>query len=60
MPDAPGFLPMFLSLFFSEPWSRIVFHAETIQRWFLLSLIIGKAALVLDTWCGKGSVGLRR
>eukprot|EP00439_Symbiodinium_sp_Y106_P066383 s1784_g10.t2 len=50
-----GFLPMFLSLFFSEPWSSIVFHAETIQRWFLLSLIIGKAALVLDTWCGGGS-----
>ncbi|CAE7700762.1 SLC24A1 [Symbiodinium sp. CCMP2456] len=50
-----GFLPMFLSVFFSEPWSSIVFHAETIQRWFLLSLIIGKAALVLDTWCGEGS-----
>ena len=49
-----GFLPMLLSLFFSKPWSSIVFHAETIQRWFLLALIFGKSTLVLDHWCGGG------
>ena len=52
--DVPGVLPMLLSLFFAEPWSGILFHAETIQRWFLLALMVGKAALVLDHRCCGG------
>ena len=39
---------MLLSLFLAEPWSSFVFHAETIQRWFLLALMVGKATLVVD------------
>lgn len=41
-----GALPMVISLFCPSPWDGYVFRAETIYRWFLLALFLGKAYLV--------------
>ncbi|CAJ1362350.1 unnamed protein product [Effrenium voratum] len=51
-----GAFPMLLSCCFSPPLDSIVYHAETVQRWFLLSLLLGKATLVAGHW--SGGVGL--
>eukprot|EP00438_Fugacium_kawagutii_P010344 Skav210915 [mRNA] locus=scaffold4127:11132:29640:+ [translate_table: standard] len=41
-----GFFPMIISQLFDAPWNDIIFHAETVQRWFLLALLLGRATLV--------------
>ena len=56
-PDPPvaGFFPMIISQVFQSPWSDIIFHAETVQRWFLLALLLGRATLVGGLWSGAGN-----
>ena len=54
-PSPSGLFPMILSECFGQPWNEIVFHAETVQRWFLLSLLLGKAVLVGASRCGAGT-----
>ena len=46
---------MLLSQLFDPPLSDIVFHAETVQRWFLLALLIGRATLAGGHWSGAGT-----
>lgn len=47
---------MIISQVFQPPWSDIIFHAETVQRWFLLALLLGRATLVGGLWSGAGPV----
>jgi len=49
-----SFFPMILSQFFHSPWNDMIFYAETVQRWFLLALFLGRAILVGGCWCGAG------
>mmetsp|Transcript_68085 Transcript_68085/g.221691 ORF Transcript_68085/g.221691 Transcript_68085/m.221691 type:complete len:442 (-) Transcript_68085:369-1694(-) len=42
-----GFFPYIVAAFVPAPWNGIVSKAETIERWFLLTIIIGKSYLVL-------------
>lgn len=45
---------MILSTCLEQPWSSLVFRAETVQRWFLLALFLGKAAFAAGQWCKAG------
>ena len=54
-PPVAGFFPMIISQVFQPPWSDIIFHAETVQRWFLLALLLGRATLVGGLWSGAGN-----
>ena len=54
-PPVAGFFPMIISEVFQPPWSDIIFHAETVQRWFLLALLLGRATLVGGLWSGAGN-----
>ena len=54
-PLVAGFFPMIISQVFPSPWSDIIFHAETVQRWFLLALLLGRATIVGGLWSGSGN-----
>ena len=54
-PLVAGFFPMIISQVFQSPWSDIIFHAETVQRWFLLALLLGRATIVGGLWSGSGN-----
>lgn len=50
-----GLLPMALSFLCPAQLDEYVFKAETIQRWFLLVLVLGKAVLVVSHRIGVPS-----